>query len=447
MMLVTARRTRIASLEALGVLVFAALLALAIGVARGGQPSNGAGAVEQKIDIRTAGERAVEQAQRKLAAKAGDPTAMAGLATAYLVRARETADPSYYGKADALVQSALTTDPDDPEAVLTAGTMALTKHEFAAALAFGQQAVELTPYRPAAYGVLTDALVEIGRYDEAVAAAQSMVDLRPDQTSFSRISYLRELHGDPTGAIEAMRQAVAESAPHSEGTAWSEVQLGNLLFAQGDLAGAEAAYRQAGQRVDNYVPALAGLARVTAARGDLSRAADLYQGAVQALPLAEYAIALGDVYARLGDSKAAQAQYALVEAIDRLFAANGVRTDLELAVFQADHGGDLDAALQAVQAEYALRPSVTVADGLAWVEYRTGDLDAALDHSREALRLGSRDPLMLYHAGVIAQVSGDSERARELLAESSALNPRFSLLWADDLAARLSALSSGGDPL
>jgi tetratricopeptide (TPR) repeat protein len=444
-MLVTARRTRIATLEGLGVLVFAALLALVIGVVRSGHPSDGAGAAEQKVDVRPAGERAVEQAQRRLAARPDEPNAMAVLATAYLMQARETADPSFYAKADNLVQSALAANPNDPEALLTAGTLALTKHEFSAALVLGQQAIQLTPYRPAAYGVVTDALVELGRYDEAVAAAQSMVDLRPDQTSFSRISYLRELHGDSTGAIEAMRQAVAEGAPHSEGTAWSEVHLGNLLVARGDLTGAEAAYRQAGQRIENYVPALAGQARVRAARGDLSGAAGLYQRAVQALPLAEYAIALGDVNARLGDTEAARAQYGLVEAIDRLFAANGVRTDLELAVFQADHGGDLEAALQSVQAEYALRPSVTVADGLAWVEYRAGDWDAALAHSREALRLGSRDPLMLYHAGVIAQATGDIERARELLAESSALNPRFSLLWADDLAARLSALSTSGD--
>lgn len=432
------------TIEALSVVALAAILALSIALVRGTQPSIRSQTAEQALDVRTAGERAVEQAQRKLAARPAEPSAMAGLATAYLVRVRETGDPTFYGKADVLLGSAISADPNDADAVLAAGTLALTRHEFAPALTLGQQAVELTPYRPAAYGVLTDALVELGRYDEAVAAAQRMVDLRPDQTSFSRVSYLRELHGDLAGAIDGMRQAVAAGAPRSEATAWTEIQLGNLLFAQGDLAGAEATYRQAGLRIENYVPAMAGLARVRAAAGDLAGAAQLYERAVQAMPLAEYAIALGDVYAQRGDVDAARAQYDLVEAIDRLFAANGVRTDLELAVFHADRGGDLEAALAAVRAEYALRPSVPVTDALAWVEYRAGDLDAALAHSREALRLGTRDALILYHAGVIAQTSGDVVSARGLLVESSALNPRFSLLWADDLAARLHSLSAGG---
>jgi len=435
---------RLRTSEALAVLTMAVILALAIALVRGSQPSIRSQAAERALDARSAGERAVDQAQRRLSAAPDAPRAMAGLASAYLLRARETADPTYFVKADALLESAMAADPDDPDAVLAAGTLGLTRHEFAEALVLGQRAVELTPYRPAAFGVLTDALVELGRYDEAVAAAQAMVDLRPDQTSLSRVSYLRELHGDLDGAADAMRQAIAAGAPRGEATAWSEVQLGNLLFAQGDLAGAAESYGQAGLRIRNYVPALAGQARVRAAAGDLLGAAEGYERAVQSMPLAEYAIALGDVYTQLGDTDAARVQYDLVEALNRLFAANGVRTDLELAVFNADHGRDLNEALAAVRAEYAVRPSVPVADALAWVEYRAGDLDRALAHSKEALYLGTRDPLILYHAGVIAQASGDPWRARELLGESHALNPRFSLLWADDLAMRLDALESGG---
>jgi len=432
------------TIEALGAIALAAILALAVGLVRGSQPSVRSEASQQAVDGRTAGQRAVDQAQRRMSVAPNNATAMAALASAYLLRAREVADPTYYNRAEALLESATAVDPEEPDVVLAAGTLALTRHEFAQALGQGQRAIELSPYRSAAYGVLTDALVELGRYDEAITAAQQMVDLRPDQTSLSRVSYLRELHGDLDGAADAMRQAVAAGAPRSEATAWSEVQLGNLLFARGDLAGAEHTYRQAGLRIEGYVPAIAGLARVQAATGDLAGAASLYERAVLATPLAEYAIALGDVYARLSDQDRAAAQYELADAIGRLFAANGVRMDLELAVFHADHGRNLDEALAAVQAEYALRPSVAVADALAWVEYRTGDLAGALVHRGEALRLGTRDPLMLYHAGVIAQANGDDEAARTLLSESAALNPRFSLRWADDLAARVDLLTSSG---
>ncbi len=443
MLTLAAPRWKTGAIEALAVVAFAVTLALVIGLARGSQPRSSE-APPAAADPRPAGERAVEQAQRKLAAQPENLAAMTGLAGAYLLRARETADPGYYTKAGALVDSALAVTPADADVLVAAGTLALTRHDFAEALDFGRHAVELAPYRAPAYGVLTDALVELGRYDEAISAAQSMVDLRPDQASFSRVSYLRELHGDLDGAIDAMRHAVAAGAPDSEGTAWTEVQLGNLFFARGDLIAAEDAYRQAGLRRESYAPALAGLARVHATNGDLAGAADLYELAVHTLPLAEYAIGVGDVYTTLGDFDRAVTQYMLVEAIDRLFAANGVRTDLELAVFHADHDGDIEDALAAVRGEYRVRPSVTVVDALGWVEYRAGDLDAARAHSEEALRLGTRDPLLLYHAGVIAQESGDRERAAELLSRSAALNPRFSILWAGDLAARLNSLGTDG---
>ena len=46
--------------------------------------------------------------------------------------------------------------------------------------------------------------------------------------------------------------------------------------------------------------------------------------------------------------------------------------------------------------------------------------------SREAMRLGSRDPYFLYHAGMIAADAGAGERARDLLGALVAQSPRFS---------------------
>src|SRR5438132_863414 len=274
----------------------------------------------------------------------------------------------------------------------------------------------------------------------AVAAAQRMVDLRPDLASYSRISYLRELHGDVAGAIEAMRLAIQAGAPTGEAAAWSDVQLGNLYLAIGDLDAAERAYERSLKRVDAYAHGHAGLARVRAARGELDAAATLYERATARLPLPEYVGALGDVYARLGDPAAAEREYALVDVERRLLIANGVRADVDLALFDADHGHDLARAVEVARAEYAIRPSVHIADILAWAELKSGDAVSALRHSTEALRLGSRDPLLVYHAGVIAQATGDDERARELLGRAHDLNPRFALLWADDLARRLDDL-------
>ncbi|MGH2500394.1 MAG: hypothetical protein ACRDF0_09955, partial [Candidatus Limnocylindria bacterium] len=194
------------------------------------------------------------------------------------------------------------------------------------------------------------------------------------------------------------------------------------------------------------VHATAGLARVRGAYGDLRGAASLYEHAARRLPSPDFVAALGDVYARLADGERAEQQYALVGAMQRLLAASGVRTEIDLALFAADHARDLEASLAATRAEYAERRSVHVADALAWAEYRMGHLAAARAHSREALRLGTKDPLLLYRAGVIAHAAGDTEAAYTLLRRSHDLNPAFSLLFADDLAARLELLAAARAP-
>src|SRR5207237_680872 len=119
--------------------------------------------------------------------------------------------------------------------------------------------------------------------------------------------------------------------------------------------------------------------------------------------------------------------------------ANGVRIDADLALFDTDHDHDLGRAVEVARAEYAVRPSVHIADILSWAEFRSGDLGHALVHSEQALRLGTQDPLLLYHAGAIAQAAGDDSRARTLLGRVHDLNPQFSLLRAAALPSRLPA--------
>lgn len=435
----TIARRRPFAVWALAFLAIVALVSGVLGVTRQ-EPFDIPAAVEHLLDGRSPGEKAIASAQTRLAGAPDDPRAMVALASAYLFRVRETSDPSYYTKAGALLERAELLAPDDPDLLVASGSLALSRHEFSSALVYGERAARVVPSRPAVYGVLTDALVELGRYDEAVTSAQRMVDLRPDLASLSRISYLRELHGDLPGALDAMRRALEAGAPRGEATAFVEAQIGNLLFAGGDLDGADRAYEGSTHRLDGYVYGLAGRARVRAARGDLAAAAALYQEAASRLPVPDVVIALGDTYARMGDRATAEKQYALVTAMEWLLAANGVRVDADLALFDLDRGGDGAAALATARAEYAARPSTPVEMILAWAEYKTGDIVAAQRHASDALRLGWRDPLALYRAGVIADAAGDRAAARALLTESSRLNPAFSILYANDLATRVALL-------
>ena len=378
-----------------------------------------------------------------------DPNTFApylSLALAYLQEVRETGDSSLYARTEALLDRAARLEPRNPELFATRGMLALARHDFVDALALGEQAVRLNPNVARYYGVVADAQIELGMYDEALETLQVMVDRRPDFNSFSRIAYARELYGDIAGARDAMRRALEAGGGVPEHAAWSYTQLGNLAFGSGDLATAKEQYARAQQTVESYPAALAGQAHVAAATGDLKQAAILFQQAFNRSPLAEYAIALGDVFTKMGDRQQAQRQYELVRAIDKLLTSNGVNTDLETALFFADHDIELPASVARARAAYAARPSIHTADGLAWTLYKTGDLEEAQRLSTEALRLGTRDALKLFHAGMIAKALGQADQARTYLQAAVDLNPHFSLLYSDLAATTLQELEAQTPP-
>lgn len=364
------------------------------------------------------------------------------LGLAYLQKVRETGDPSYYPKAETLFKQALDRDKDNLEALVGLGTLALARHDFADALEWGTKAATLNPYHAAAYGVIGDAEIELGRYDEAIATFQQMINLRPDLTSYTRVSYARELYGDVPGAIDAMQRAAQAGAGVAEHVAWTQVQLGNLLFNSGDIDGAEARYESSLQTLDGYVYGLAGLAKVNAARGDYPTAISQYQQAIQTMPLAEFVIALGDVYTVAGQPDEATKQYALVDAMVALYRENGVDTDVEMALFEVDHDRNLDEAVKQAQAGYKRHPSIRAADVLAWTLFKTGNVADAEQYSNEALRLGTKDALLLFHAGMIQSALGNRDAAIGYLQQALTINPHFSLIYADQAQTELTRLQS-----
>ena len=109
-----------------------------------------------------------------------------------------------------------------------------------------------------------------------------------------------------------------------------------------------------------------------------------------------------------------------------------MNVDVELALFDDDHGGDVTAALDRIRAVARIQRSVTVEDALAWTLFKAGDARAALAASNRALRLGTRDSSFLYHRGAIEASLGMARPAIRDLTAALRLNPRFSLLYAPD---------------
>jgi tetratricopeptide (TPR) repeat protein len=423
--------------------LFAALAVLAtLALLRGERPADQR--VELPFDFRqTAGtstDTLISSLQEKIKENPKDFDSHIRLANAYLQKVRETGDPTLYTKTEDLLDEARELEAQSPELFATRGSLALARHDFEAALQNGTRALALDPENARYYGIVGDAQIELGMYDEAINSYQEMVDRRPDFDSFSRVAYARELYGDPEGAIEAMEFALQAGSGTPENVAWARVQLANLWFTSGKLEEAQKAYGLSTRTVGAYAPALAGQAKIAAARGDLEQAATLYQQAFNRMPLPEYAIALGDVYAEMGEREKAEEQYVLVRSMDKLLRANGVDTDLEIALFNADHDIDLQTSLEKARAAYDARPSIHAADTLAWTLYKAGNYKEAQEYSSEALKLGTRDPLKLFHAGMISKALGEKAQSRTYLQQSIDLNPHFSLLYADEAADSLKTL-------
>ena len=414
----------------------AAVLALG-GTFRHGAVEDARGALPTAIAAELQKGFAAGDTQAEIAGLQGelraDPTntkALDTLGLAYLQRVRETGDPTYYGKADGILHNALRIAPNDLIATAGLGQLALSRHRFRTALALGLRARKISPTTAGVYGVIGDAELELGRYRQAFRAFDRMGAIKPDVASYARVSYARELIGHTGDAERAMALAASAAVGAREASSWTHVQLGLLYLNSGGAQRALVEMRHALQLFPDYYLALDGMAQAQVGLGHLATARTYEQAAVDRVPLPQYVGLLGDLDRSLGKPVAAQREYALIGVIEKLLAANGVRNDLDVALFDADHGIGLPHALELARSGYAERPSIVGDDVVAWTLARNGKCGEAVRWSNRALRLGTKDPLKLFHRGWIAACLGDRAEERTYYERALALNPDFSVLWA-----------------
>ena len=347
------------------------------------------------------------------------------LGRAWVRKARESADPGFYLNADACAQVVLERSPDQKLALDLRGLVLLNGHKFDEARALAAQVTSRHPEDPMAWGTLSDAYLEMGRYDEATDAAQIMVDLKPNLPSYSRASHLQWLRGDVVSAKETVRRALdagraGKSDP--EPGAWVFVQAASMFWHEGDFEGADAGFDKALDRISDYAPANVGKGRVAMAKGDHRRAAELFKRAWKVSPLVETAWLLGDAREAMGDKAGAAEAYALVE-------REGRRTDPRtLSLFLSTKGrsaAEAEDALKLAREEYEVRKDITSEDALAWAYYRTGHIAEAKASVLKARRLGTPDARLVFHEGAIRIAAGETKQGKKLVADALKKNPAF----------------------
>jgi len=416
------------------------------GCAKGAEPAarpipallgTAAAATTSRADL----ERTIAAMRRRLA-EGDDPDAAIQLAEALLRQTRVTGNAGLANEAESALRRVVARDPEDYGACRMLAAVYVSQHRFADGRAEASRCRLMRRDDAWLLGVMGDAELELGEYDDAFEAFDVMMALRPNASSYARASYARELQGDMTRALELMRMALSATAPGDpEAVAWHLAQIGHLQLALGQVREAERSFAHADHVFPGHPMAAEGRARVLIARQDLGGALALLEPQVAAMPTPDGLALIGDVQAALGSAVDADRSYRLAEAAWMSDAPEPAR----LARFLATRGRRLRDALDLARREAAVRRDIFTDDALAWALFRAGDIGGAAAAIGRALRTGSKDRTIRYHAAAIAHARGDLASARRYLRDALDGGPGIDLGVAAEARALRATLAQTED--
>jgi tetratricopeptide (TPR) repeat protein len=364
-----------------------------------------------------------------------DPEHYLKLASVYITEGRITGNNGYYSSAALkMLGRIIDSKPSDKnilfECLSLKSAVLLNLHQFKEALAVAEEGRKLNAYNAAIYGALVDANVEMGNYDEAVKDCDQMLTIRPDLRSYSRASYLRQIYGDNTGAIDAMRMAVESGVPGKESTEWCRVNWGNLYLSIGQLDTARMIYETALSYRPTYAPAEMGLAKVYAAQKKYDIAITHAKNAIRVQTEATYVAYLGQLYMIMGDKdRAMDINKDVVRLLEEnekeqnkgTFIKHNGNRELALAYLNVN---EYDKALEYANMDYRMRPNnIDANDLIAWVYYKKKNYSEAKKYSDIVFQTKIKNADMLYKSGLIYAAAGDATTSARLKKEAISISP------------------------
>ena len=323
------------------------------------------------------------------------------LAKIFVNEARVTGEHGhYYPAALKMIDQALELNHEGPknpnlefDALSTKAGVQLSQHDFANALNTAKEAVSINPYNAQVYGAVVDANVELGHYAAAVTAADKMNEIRPDLRSYSRVSYLREIHGDVPGAIEAMKRAVNAGAPGFESTAWARLTLGQLYQRYGQPEEAAAQYAAILQERPNYPFAIAAQGVLAMDKKNYEEAERLLNEAKGIIPEISFYVELAKLYKAQNRTEELEATEKEIMTMLQDDVDSGHNMDMEYATIYRDEYEDYDKAMDYMMKEYKVRPdNIDVNRVMASIYARQGNMEKAKEHLAKAEATESKHP-------------------------------------------------------
>ncbi|HLP14503.1 MAG TPA: tetratricopeptide repeat protein [Flavobacteriales bacterium] len=368
----------------------------------------------------------VTELMAKLNRNDKDEKAILQLVQIYMQEARVTGEhPYYYPAILKILDYDLSLNKKSFEALTYKSSVLMSQHRFKEAHETATQAKSLGKGNAYIYGVLTDANVELGKYEEAVVQCDSMQLLKPSLESYARASYLREIYGDYKGSIEAMKLAVEAGLPASEPYCWCRKTLGVLFESTGRWKDAENEYLNILAARPDYAFAMEGLARVEKAREHYDIAIEWLNKAIAIMPEFSFHEELAEIMLLQGKKEEAMAKYTETTKMLEEDKASGHVVNLDIANVYASLG-EYEKALGFVKMELEVRPqNIDVNSVAAWIYYKQGNKEKALEHIRIAKRTNSQQPVLNARAGIIESAMGDAKKGKTYLNAANKVNPQL----------------------
>jgi tetratricopeptide (TPR) repeat protein len=337
-----------------------------------------------------------------------------------VLKARTSFDAGYYKLAEQCSLCLEGKAPGSLEALLLRGHVLHNLHRFKDAEPLARTLVEKRG-APFDFGLLGDVLMEQGRLADSIDAYQKMVDLRPDLHAYARGAHVRWLRGDLVGAERMMTLAASAATPQdADSAAWAYTRLAGYQFQNKEFAEAEQSCATALDFQKDYPPALLLRGRMLLAKGQFSEAVTPLTRAADLNPLPDYQWTL------LEALRAARKTDEAVQVEKKLNERGAISDPRSYSLYLATRKQSCDTALELAEQELGTRADVFTQDALAWALAASGNLAESLRRMELALREGTRDARLFFHAASIAASAGDDQQFRKWSRE--ALNLRHLLL-------------------
>ncbi|MEM7336539.1 MAG: tetratricopeptide repeat protein [Chloroflexota bacterium] len=355
-----------------------------------------------------------------------DYISMTHLGNSYINKARESADLSNYTTAGQTLGKALDLNPDYLPAKAYLAAVHFAQHEFEKALALAETVYSEDPSALLALAMIGDVHIELGNYEEASAAYETLAEANDSPAVLSRMARLSFLNGHTETAVYLLTQAkdaAVEAGYRGESLAWYQYQLGELYIQKGDFETAVVYFDAALETYPGYYLPIEGKGHVANTLGNTEEAIAFYEQIITQAPQPEYLATLGNLYLETNQPELAATQFDLIDALADDNHPEAKLFSHQVAVVYLEEGIHLDWALEVAESSLEVHQDIYSYDLYAWALYKNGRFEEAAQAIEEALKLNTQDAELFTHAGEIYSAIGQQDNADELFAKAESLAP------------------------